>query len=107
MTPYEKAKTLYKDKKDFYMVLDSCGQNGIIISNNEVFACGYKTYSDYIHKKSYNKLDKPDTWFVYLLAGNPRSVFDLVEPLEFICFERFDKRFRLIRFDRIRKLYRR
>jgi hypothetical protein len=107
MTHYEKAKSLYKYESDFFEVLEYCGKHGVIISNDDVFACGYKTYSDYILKKCYNKLDKPNTWFVYLLAGDPRSAFDLVEPLEFICFERFDKKFRLIEFDRIRTRYRR
>lgn len=107
MKHYEVAKALYEDESEFFEVLDYCGKNGAIISNDDFFACGYKTYSDYILKKCYNKLDKPDTWFIYLLAGDPSSLFDLVEPLKFVCFERFDDNYRLIEINKIRKRYRR
>ena len=105
LSPYEKAKSLYEDVNDFYSVLDYCGENGAIISNDKVFACGYKTYSNSIVKNSEKELDKLDTWFIYLLAGNPRPLFDLVEPLDFICFERFDNNYRLIEFKKIMRRY--
>ena len=105
MRPYDRAKLLYDDPKDFYTVVDYCGTYGTIISNEDVFACGYKIHSDYILKKSYNNLDKPDTWYIYLLAGNPKSLFSLVEPAKFIRFERFDKNYRLIEFDKIKRRY--
>tara|TARA_S200002703_G_scaffold141117_1_gene132731 strand:- start:169 stop:495 length:327 start_codon:yes stop_codon:yes gene_type:complete len=105
LNPFETARELYEDEEEFYDVLDFCGEHGVIISNDEVFACGYKTYSNAVLKKSYNKLDKLDTWFIYLLAGNPRPLFDLVEPLDFICFERFDDNHRLIEFERIKRRY--
>ncbi len=105
MRPYDRAKLLYDDPKDFYTVVDYCGTYGVIISNEDVFACVYKIHSDYILKKSYNNLDKPNTWFIYLLAGNPKSLFSLVEPAEFICFERFDKNYRLIEFNKIKRRY--
>lgn len=105
MRPYDRAKLLYDDPADFYTVIDYCGTYGTIISNEDVFACGYKIHSDYILKKSYNNLDKPNTWFIYLLAGNPKSLFSLVEPAKFICFERFDKNYRLIEFDKIKRRY--
>ena len=30
-------------------------------------------------------VDKPNCWYVHLLAGNPKCIFDKVKPLEYVC----------------------
>ena len=105
MRPYDRAKMLYEDVKDFFKIFDYCATYGVVVSTDDVFCCAYAVHSDYITKYTYNNLDKPNTWFIHLLAGNPKSLFGLVEPLEFVCFERFDNKYRLIPFDKIKRRY--
>ena len=105
MRPYDRAKLLFDDPKEFFDILDYCATYGDIISTDEVFVCGYKIHSDYILKKTYNNLDKPNCWYIYLLAGDPKPLFTIVEPLEYICFERFDDNLRLIEMERIKRRY--
>jgi len=76
-----------------------------IYADHQVFVCGYKIYSTSILKKSEKELDKPDTWFIYLLAGNPKRCFDLDKTLTYVCFERFDGNYRLIKTEKLKRRY--
>jgi hypothetical protein len=105
LTPYEKAKSLYDNPDDFYAVIEACGKHGVVHSDDEVFVCAYKIYSTSILKKSEKELDKPDTWFIYLLAGNPKRCFDLDKTLTYVCFERFDGNYRLIKTEKLKRRY--
>ena len=104
--PYVTASKLIESKSDFLDILDYCGTHGVIISTDEVFACGYKTHSDFIVNNNFSLIvDKPNCWYVHLLAGNPKCIFDKVKPLEYVCFERFDNKYRLYKFNRLRQRY--
>lgn len=106
MTPYEQAKELYKEHpEEFYEILDMCGQVGEVHITDETFVAAYQTSSESIKKKSKKILDKLDTWYVYILAGNPRKAFTLTEkPMKFIAYERFDGKIRLIETKKLENL---
>lgn len=98
--PYSIAKACYDDEEEFFQIIDFCSKHGIVHSDNEFFICAYKTYSEYIKKNTYNKLDKADTWYVYIYAGNIVEGFNLVKPLKYLAYERCDDNIRLFNFQK-------
>tara|TARA_R100001086_G_scaffold248735_1_gene186402 strand:+ start:1823 stop:2167 length:345 start_codon:yes stop_codon:yes gene_type:complete len=107
LIPYERAKKLLPTEEEFFKILDYCGKHGVIVSNEKVFACGYKTHTDVI-KTAYSKkyVDKLNCWFIYLLAGHPKDIFSMAgtifDPMEYICFERFDDKYRIYEYEKIK-----
>ena len=76
---------------------------GVIHSDDECFFCGCYINSEHIETLSKKVLDKPDTFFVYICAGNIEKAFKHVEPAKNIAFERNGK-VRLYDFNRFRRL---
>ena len=111
MRPFDTASGLY-DGDDLLEVIGFCARYGVVYSDDDVFLCCYKTNHSLVDTKSeqgvienkYKKLDKPDTWYVYIVAGSLKKAFSVIEPMEYVAFRRFDKRFRLVSFERMRRL---
>jgi len=109
----------YKIAQEFYeegeleKVMALCAEIGVVHSEKDCFFCAYPTFSYYIKTKSKYaneikskiKLDKPDTWFVYITAGNLERAFQVIKPKKFVAFERFDGQLRIYDFERMRRLY--
>jgi hypothetical protein len=94
MNPYMQAVNIYGDS--LINIINLCGKHGIVVSDDEVFLCAYKTHSSLIKKNIEKVLDKPDTWWVCYATGNWKKVLDIAKPLKFIGYERFDGKHRLI-----------
>jgi|TARA_R100000482_G_scaffold124092_2_gene75780 hypothetical protein len=105
ITPYLTASKLIQCKSEFLDILDYCGRHGVIISTDKVFACGYPTHSECLNDSCSLIVDKPNCWYVHLLAGDPKYIFDMVKPLEYVCFERFDNKYRLYKFSKLKRRY--
>jgi len=104
MTPYEKFVEYFEqDNESIKDILSECSH---CYFDNEVFVCGYMTYSHHV-KKTKNIVDKPDTWYVLFAAGKVTKLFGLFDELTFLCYHRSDKdnKLRLINYERLRKLY--
>ena len=103
MSPYEQAVAMY-DGEDVGKIIAYCAVHGVVSADSEGFLCAYPTHSSLIETeskyaneiKSKKELDKPDTWCVLIGVGNKNLLMSLVEPMEFVAYERFDKKFRLI-----------
>lgn len=106
MSPYERARELYKDDLEtFYEIIDKCGQYGAFHSDENCFVCAYQTYSESIKNKTQKRLDTLDTWYIYILAGDPKRAFGYTDKkMKYIAYERFDGNVRLIESDKIENL---
>tara|TARA_R100001126_G_C4798091_1_gene135398 strand:+ start:14 stop:400 length:387 start_codon:yes stop_codon:yes gene_type:complete len=106
MKPYDRAKLLYKDNPDeFYKIIEHCGKVGAFHSDEDCFVCAYQTSSESIRKKSKIILDKLDTWFIYILAGDPNMAFHYtMKNMKYIAYERFDGNIRLVEKKKIQNL---
>lgn len=103
MRPFEMAEAVCGE--DIHAILAFCAKNGMVHSDRECFICGYYTNSGYlVETKSQLELDKADTIFVYMFAGNLKRAFEFVEPKKYIAFERFDGKIRLYKFDDFRRV---
>lgn len=68
-----------------------------IYCDKEVFVCGYKT-------KSRKTLDKADMWYVYYAAGNIKKLFNIFEPMKYICFHRLETyKLKIYNYEKLRK----
>lgn len=105
MRPYDIARKTMNNDKEFYNALKVCGEKGVIISTDEVFVCAYQTYSSWMLKNDVKELDILDSWYIWLLAGNPKPLFGMVQPKKYIIFERFDDKYRLYKWDRLFRRY--
>lgn len=106
MTPYERAKELYKDKEnEFFEIIEHCGRVGGIHSDEDCFVCAYQTYSESIKNKTEKRLDKLDTWYIYILAGDPKKAFHYtMKDMKYVAYERFDGKVRLVEKEKIENL---
>lgn len=104
MSPYYEARKLYK-RGELDALIKFCASNGIVHADAEYFICAYPTHHLLLQQNLNNNLDKADTWVVCIAAGNAIKAFDLGQPLQYIAWQRFDKRFRIMEFDRFRRLY--
>ena len=100
--PYDIAKDIWGD--ELPLIMDFCAEHGTIHSDNDVFLCAYATNSSLIKKNYKNVLDIADTWYVYIAIGNTKRAFELIKPKKFLAYRRFDNRFRLLNFERFRRL---
>lgn len=104
MRAYELALEMYETEEALQRVIMKCAKVGGVYIDNDCFICGYPTHSSLIEIESKKALDKPDTWFIYIAVGNMKKAYSMFERKEFICFERFDKKYRLYDFDKVRRL---
>ena len=104
MSAYSDAKAMY-DEENFEKIVAFCAHNGIVHAERDFFICGYATHHSLIDIEiKYKKgIDKPDTWLVCIASGNLKRAFGVAQPLEFIAYERFDKKYRLIEYERMRR----
>ena len=103
ISSYSIAREMYGDG-ELEEVMAFCAHNGFVYADKEVFLCAYPTSSELINNECKKDVDKADTWYVYVASGNLKRAFEVIKPLEFICYERFDGKFRLIRFDKFRRV---
>ena len=103
ISSYSRARELYGEG-ELEKVMAFCAHNGFVYADKEVFLCAYPTSSSLVNNDFKKDVDKPDTWYVYVASGNLKRAFQVIKPLEFICYRRFDEKFRLIRFERFRRL---
>ena len=112
MSAFSEAQKLY-DGDDLLNIMAYCAHNGIVYADKECFLCAYPTHSSLIETESKYRLRRaieteykkgvhnPDTWYVYIAAGNLKELMSLAEPMKYICYERFDKKIRLIEWRRL------
>jgi len=101
MTPYEQLVEM-KGAEYVHSAIAYCAQKGIVAIDDEVLVCAYQTSSKALKDPKYEKvLDKPDCWYVYVLAGDMKKAMSIVEPTEFVAFQRFDGRVRIYRWSRL------
>ena len=103
ISSYSMARELYGDG-ELEEVMAFCAHNGFVHADKEVFICAYPTSSELIKNDFKKDVDKADTWYVYVASGNLKRAFEVIKPLEFISYERFDGKHRLIRFEKFRRL---
>ena len=101
--PYDIAKELYSDG-GLDEIVAFCMEHGHVHSDGNYFICMYPTCRSLIENKDKKNIDKPDTWYVYVATGDVKRVFEHVKPLKFVAFRRFDEKFRIIKFEKIRSL---
>lgn len=105
MRAFDLALEMYDgDEEAIQRIIMKCAKVGGVYIDNDCFICGYPTHSSLIEIQSKKALDKPDTWFIYIAIGNMKKAFSMFERKEYICFERFDKKYRLYSFDKVRHL---
>jgi hypothetical protein len=49
-------------------------------------------------------IDIADTWYIYLASGDISRAFDYGKKLPYIAFRRFDEKFRIMEYERARRL---
>ena len=105
MTAYEKAYELCGPAKlGEYIAI--CAINGFVYAEEDVFVCAIPASSSrLIDTESKYKLDKNDTWFVYIASGCLKKAFEKIPRLEYVAFERFDSKLRIYKFERLRNYY--
>jgi hypothetical protein len=103
MSAFSEAKKLY-DGMDLEQIMAFCAHHGVVFADKEVFLCAYPTNSKLIETEYKKGVDKADTWYVYIAAGNLKKAFEVIRPLKYVAFRRFDKRFRIYEFERMRRL---
>lgn len=99
MRPYLEAREMC----DAAQIMQFCAEHGFVHADIDCFVCAYPTRRELIDTKSKIVLDKPDCWYVYIAAGNLEKAFRVIEPKEFLAFERFDGRVRVYEFERFRR----
>jgi hypothetical protein len=103
MSAFSEAQKLY-DGADLTKIMAFCAHNGVVFADEEVFLCAYPTKSSNIGNKSKKEVDKADTWYVYIASGNLKKAFEVIRPLKYVYYERFDDKPRLFQFERMRRL---
>jgi YHS domain-containing protein len=104
MTAYEKAFKLL-GAEEMGKTVALCATIGFVYAEKDVFVCAIPvSSSDLIDTESKYKLDRNDTWYVYIASGNLKKAFDKIPELKYLAFERFDSRTRIYSFDRFRRL---
>jgi hypothetical protein len=104
MTAYEKAFELL-GAEEMGRVIAVCASIGFVYAEKDVFVCAIPvSSSDLIDTESKYKLDRNDTWYVYIASGCLKKAFDKIPRLEYVAFERFDSKLRVYDFDRLRRL---
>ena len=100
---YSRVRELYGEG-ELEAVMAFCAHNGFVYADEEVFLCAYPTSSALIDNKYKKDVDITDTWYVYVASGNLKRAFQVIKPLEFIAYRRMDDKFRLLNFERARRL---
>lgn len=104
MSAFSEAQRLY-DGEDLLKIMAYCAHNGVVFADKEVLLCAYPCKSTDVGIKKEKALDKADTWYVYIASGNIKKAFEVIRPLEYVYYERFDNKPRLFKFERMRRLY--
>ena len=119
MDSFVRSQQHFREKgfsvEDFYDMVHFCLRTGFVYKDEECFLCARPVFSKEVkaldeegyvsnERKANLELDKCDTWFVYMATGNMSKAFDVIPPLEFVAFERFDCKYRLYNFKRMRRL---
>lgn len=112
MSAFSEAQKLY-DGAELQEIIAFCAHNGVVIADGDVFLCAYITSSELIETQSQQRneikskkgIDKADTWYVYVASGNLKRAFEMIKPVEFVAYERFDGECRLLNFERMRRLF--
>lgn len=101
---YSVAREMYAEG-ELEKVVAFCMEHGVVYSEDDLFICAYPTHSSFIDKRKVKiNLDIADTWYVYIATGSVKRAFEIIRPMKFISYERFDNNFRLIEFNRMRRL---
>ena len=104
MRAYELAVEMYGDEARLNTIIAKCSKVGGVFIDNDCLICGYPTNSSFISGSSKEGVDIADTWYIYIAVGDMKKAFSAFEPKKFIAFERFDGKYRLYLFDKIRRL---
>ena len=97
---FNEAVAMYGGNREEVMaVLSHCLECGEVHCDGQGFIAAYKTHSP-------KSVDKPDTWFIYIAVGNIKRVWDSVEKLDFVAYERNDERVRFIPMKRFARIMR-
>ena len=84
-------------------------RHGVVFSDGKCLLCAYATRRDYLGSvaneiESKKGLDNPDCWYVSFASGEINRAFDHFPPLEWIAYRRMDEMFRIIGYERMRRL---
>jgi len=112
LTPFQKASEFFDDEVFCDNVM-WCAAFGFLHSDSECFVAAELINHDLlkieskqlVEIKSKKRVDIGDTWMIYMVAGNMKRAFEIIEPAKYIVFERFDGKFRRYDFERMRRLY--
>jgi hypothetical protein len=99
---YNLALDIYGDG-ELERIVAYCATHGVVHADNEVFFCAYPCNKCNIGGGNYKSVDKADTWYVYIAAGNLKRGFQYLQPLPFIAFRRMDEKFRIYEFEKLRR----
>jgi hypothetical protein len=105
MSPFEFALEHYSEDEIAWIMLHCLKNNGVVFCESDVFLCAFPTHSSLIKDKLHKCLDKADTWYVYIAAGNIKRVLEVAKPMKFLAYERFDKRIRIFDYEKYRRRY--
>jgi hypothetical protein len=114
MTPFQLAQQVYEHEpcrrpfwEDFYLHL----QRGIVLATPDVFMMARSVsrftlfhYSALAYDPAHTEPDG-DCWHIWLLAGDPRGVFDMFPRKDWLAWERGNV-LRVWPYDTVRRLYR-
>jgi len=111
LTPFSEAMKHF-DEDTFYTNIVQAAGIGFLHSDSDCFVAAelvhhsiIKIKSKYgIKIKSQLELDKPDTWLIYMVAGDIKYAFNIIKPAKYLAFERLDDKLRLYDFSRVRRL---
>ncbi|CAB4163621.1 hypothetical protein UFOVP813_37 [uncultured Caudovirales phage] len=108
MTPYEQAAGLYADEASFQADLLPHLVSGYVIANPSLFILFrpvLSTASPADIANPWKQFDKPDAWYVWLMAGKARELYQYMPyPLPLLGFARFNQPARFHPLERFKEL---
>lgn len=99
MNAYENAVNLFRSERDLLALLRLCLNKGVVICDSEVLLgcipCFVGENND-IEIQYKKQLDKQNGWYVCICSGSIKKSMSLLRPSEFVVYERFDGRNRIV-----------
>lgn len=97
----ETAHRKGKDEGEISRLMILAAKYGVVHVDYDLLLCAIPCNADALRKGIMDLgVDKVDTWYVLLAAGKINDLKNLVDPLEYIAYERFDGKTRIIRRNR-------
>jgi hypothetical protein len=90
-----------KDDGEISRLMMLAARHGVVHVDYDLMLCAIPCNADALHNGILDlAIDNADTWYVLLAAGKINDLKNLVEPLRYIAYERFDGRTRVIGWNR-------